>query len=47
MNHNGGWIDADTDALEAQRKRKQRLSLDEFNPVERKRPPRRSTRVAN
>lgn len=31
MNHNGGWIDAGTDALEAQRKRKQRLALDEFN----------------
>ncbi len=29
--HNGGWIDAGTDALEAQRKRKQRLALDEFN----------------
>ena len=31
MSHNGQWIDAGTDALEAQRKRKQRLSLDEFN----------------
>ena len=31
MNHNRGWIDAGTDALEAQRKRKQRLALDEFN----------------
>jgi integrase len=31
MNHNGTWIDAGTDALEAQRKRKQRLALDEFN----------------
>jgi hypothetical protein len=31
MSHNGGWIDASTDALEAQRKRKQRLALDEFN----------------
>ena len=31
MSHNGGWIDAGTDALEAQRKRKQRLALDEFN----------------
>jgi integrase len=31
MNHNGGWIDAGTDALEAQRKRKQRLTLDEYN----------------
>jgi hypothetical protein len=30
MNHNGGWIDAGTNALEAQRKRKQRLALDEF-----------------
>jgi integrase len=30
MSHNGGWIDAGTDALEAQRKRKQRLALDEF-----------------
>lgn len=31
MSHNGRWIDAGTDALEAQRKRKQRLALDEFN----------------
>jgi len=31
MSHSGGWIDAGTDALEAQRKRKQRLALDEFN----------------
>jgi integrase len=31
MSHNGGWIDADTDALEAQRKHKQRLALDQFN----------------
>jgi site-specific recombinase XerD len=31
MSHNGQWIDAGTDALEAQRKRKQRLALDEFN----------------
>jgi hypothetical protein len=31
MSHNGGWIDPGTDALEAQRKRKQRLALDEFN----------------
>lgn len=31
MSHNGGWIDAGTDALEAQRKRKQRLALDEFH----------------
>jgi hypothetical protein len=30
MSHNGGWIDAGNDALEAQRKRKQRLALDEF-----------------
>ena len=30
MSHNGSWIDAGTDALEAQRKRKQRLALDEF-----------------
>jgi hypothetical protein len=27
MSHNGGWIDAGTDALEAQRKRKQLLAL--------------------
>ena len=31
MSHNGRWIDAGTDALEAQRKRKQRLTLDEYN----------------
>ena len=31
MSHSGGWIDAGTDALEAPRKRKQRLALDEFN----------------
>src|ERR1700758_4926069 len=31
MSHNGTWIDAGRDALEAQRKRKQRLALDEFN----------------
>jgi integrase len=31
MSHNGQWIDAGTDALGAQRKRKQRLALDEFN----------------
>ena len=31
MSHNGGWIDAGTDALEAQRKRKQRLALDEYH----------------
>jgi hypothetical protein len=30
MSHNGQWLDADTDALEAQRKRKQRLALDEL-----------------
>lgn len=30
MSHNGLWIDADADAVEAQRKRKQRLALDEF-----------------
>jgi hypothetical protein len=30
LSHNGRWIDASTDALEAQRKRKQRLALDEF-----------------
>ncbi|HET8922372.1 MAG TPA: tyrosine-type recombinase/integrase [Candidatus Acidoferrum sp.] len=30
MSHNGTWIDAGADALEAQRKRKQRLALDEF-----------------
>jgi len=31
MSHNGSWIDAGTDALEAQRKRRQRLALDEYN----------------
>src|SRR5258708_1119550 len=31
MSHNGQWLDAGTNALEAQRKRKQRLALDEFN----------------
>src|SRR5258708_12276038 len=31
MSHNGHWLDAGTNALEAQRKRKQRLALDEFN----------------
>jgi hypothetical protein len=31
MSYNGGWINAGTDALEAQRKRKQRLALDEFD----------------
>lgn len=31
MSHNGGWIDAGTDAPEAHRKRKQRLTLDEYN----------------
>ena len=31
MSHNGEWIDAGTDALGAQRQRKQRLALDEFN----------------
>ena len=31
MSHNGQWIDAGTDALEAQRKRKQLLALDEYN----------------
>src|ERR1700745_2111866 len=31
MSHNGGWIDAGTDAQKAQRNRKQRLALDEFN----------------
>ena len=30
MSYNGGWIDAGTDALEAQRKRKQRLALDDY-----------------
>ena len=37
MSHNGGWIDAGTDALEAQRKRKQRLALDEFNRLSKRR----------
>ncbi len=36
MSHNGQWLDAGTDALEAQRKRKQRLALDEFNRLSRK-----------
>ena len=31
MSHNGGWIDAGTDALKAQLRRKQKLALDEFN----------------
>ena len=31
MSHKGQWIDAGTDPLEAQRRRKQRLALDEFN----------------
>jgi len=31
MSHNGSWIDAGTDALGAQRKRRQRLALDEYN----------------
>jgi integrase len=31
MSHNGQWIDAGTDALEAQRKRKLRLTLDEYH----------------
>ena len=31
MSHNGSWVDAGTDAVEAQRKRKQRLALDEYN----------------
>ncbi len=31
LSHNGGWIDAGTDALEAQRERKQRLALDDYN----------------
>jgi integrase len=30
MSHSGEWIDVGTDALEAQRKRKQRLALDDF-----------------
>ena len=30
LSHNGEWIDVGTDALEAQRKRKQRLALDEY-----------------
>jgi hypothetical protein len=36
MSHNGGWIDAGTDALGAQRKRKQRLALEEYNRLSRK-----------
>jgi integrase len=36
MSHNGQWIDAGTDPLEAQRKRKQRLALDEYNRLSRK-----------
>jgi hypothetical protein len=35
MSHNSQWIDAGTD-LEAQRKRKQRLALDEFNRLSEK-----------
>lgn len=31
MSHNGGWIDAGTDAVDAKRNRKQRLALDEFD----------------
>ena len=31
MSHNARWLDAGTDALEALRKRKRRLALDEFN----------------
>ena len=31
MSYDGDWIDAGTDAFEAQRKRKQRLALNEFN----------------
>src|SRR5258706_9478590 len=31
MSHNGQWLDAFPDALEAQPKRNQRLALDEFN----------------
>jgi integrase len=31
MSHNGSWINASADALDAQRKRKQRLALNEFN----------------
>ena len=30
MSHGGGWLDAGTDALKAQVKRKQRLTLDEY-----------------
>jgi hypothetical protein len=40
MSHNGGWIDAGTDVLEAQRKRKQRLTLDEYNRSAEPLPPR-------
>jgi len=36
MSHNGGWIDAGADALGAQRKRKQRLALDEYNRLNEK-----------
>src|SRR5258707_5133444 len=39
MSHNGQWLDAGTDALEAHRKRKQRLALDEFNRLTGKRSP--------
>lgn len=31
MSHNGQWIDAGTDSLKAQLRRKQKLALDEFN----------------
>jgi hypothetical protein len=31
MSHNGSWIDAGTDALKAQRKRKPLLALDEYS----------------
>ena len=37
MSHNGGWIDAGTDALEAQRKRKQRAGARRIQPPQRKR----------
>src|ERR1700739_1575265 len=33
MSHNGGGVDAGTHAPEAQRKRKQRVALDEFNQL--------------
>src|SRR5712672_3641033 len=36
MSHNGQWLDAGTDALVAQRKRKQRLALDEFRRLSEK-----------